>query len=46
VGTFPWRLEDKKEDKLCWFTCQEHVEKYVERYKLSSKQYKCQRYYK
>ena len=39
---FPWRLEDKKENKLCWFECQEHVMKYVERYKLTKTEYKCQ----
>jgi len=40
--TFPWRLEDKRESKTCWFQCQEHVEKYLTRYKMISKEYKCQ----
>jgi hypothetical protein len=40
--TFPWRLDDRKEGKTCWFQCQEHVEKYLTRYKMTSKEYKCQ----
>ena len=40
--TFPYRLEDKRESKTCWFQCEEHVIKYVTRYNMSSKEYKCQ----
>ncbi len=42
VPTFPWRLEDQREGKTCWFQCKEHVEKYLTRYKMTSKEYKCQ----
>ena len=38
--TFPWRLEDRKENKTCWFQCFEHAEKYINRYNLQPKQYK------
>jgi hypothetical protein len=38
--TFPWRLEDRKENKTCWFQCFEHAEKYITRYNLESKDYK------
>ena len=38
--TFPWRLEDRKENKTCWFQCFEHAEKYITRYTLQSKDYK------
>jgi len=36
---FPFRLEYKEEktNKICWFECQEHLDKYVERYKLKKK---------
>lgn len=32
---FPYRLEytDGKEERICWFTCEEHLQKYIERYK-------------
>ena len=40
--TFPWRLEDRKENKVCHFQCFEHVEKYIRRYDLKKKQYKLQ----
>jgi hypothetical protein len=32
---FPYRLEhtDKSESKVCWFSCEEHLQKYIERYK-------------
>jgi len=32
---FPYRLEhtDKGESKVCWFSCEEHLKKYIERYK-------------
>lgn len=36
---FPIRLEHKdgKDKKTCWFQCQSHFEKYVNRYKLKPK---------
>ena len=32
---FPYRLEytDGKEHKVCWFMCEEHLKKHLERYK-------------
>ena len=42
VGTFPWRLEDRKEKKTCWFQCFDHAEKYILRYQLTKLQYKLQ----
>jgi hypothetical protein len=32
---FPYRLEytDGKEEKICWFTCEDHLKKYIDRYK-------------
>lgn len=32
---FPFRLEHKdgKDNKVCWFSCQEHLQKYIDRYK-------------
>jgi len=42
-STFPWRLEDRKENKVCHFQCLDHAEKYIRRYKLEPiKQYKLQ----
>ena len=41
-ATMIWRLEDRKENKLCWFQCYEHAEKYILRYKLKKLQYKLQ----
>ncbi|OUU54102.1 MAG: hypothetical protein CBC21_12445 [Proteobacteria bacterium TMED61] len=43
VETFPWFLENRKEDnKKCWFQCEDHVIKYVTRYNLYPiKDYKC-----
>ena len=42
VNMFPWRLEDRKEKKTCWFTCYDHAEKYIRRYQLTKLQYKLQ----
>lgn len=42
VGTFPWRLEDRKEKKIAWFQCYDHAEKYIRRYNLTKLQYKLQ----
>lgn len=38
---FPLTLKHKdgKEDKVCYFQCQEHLDKYIERYKIKSKDY-------
>ncbi len=32
---FPYRLEhtDKGESKVCWFSCEDHLKKYIDRYK-------------
>jgi len=32
---FPWRLENG--DMICHFVCKEHLQKYLDRYKLKSK---------
>lgn len=37
--TFPYRLDIKKQDRVCWFSCEEHLIKLIEREKLSEKQY-------
>ncbi len=40
--TFKWRLEDRKENKTCWFSCEDHVQTYIDRYKLKAiKDYIC-----
>ena len=39
--TFPIFLEDLTEKKRCWFTCVEHAQKYIDRYKPK---YKCYQY--
>ena len=36
--TFPWRLDLK--DVVCHFECEEHLQKYLDRYKLKPKDYK------
>lgn len=38
IETFPIFLHDLSENKRCWFTCVEHAQKYVDRYKPK---YKC-----
>ena len=32
---FPYRLEytDGKDERVCWFTCQEHLQKHIDRHK-------------
>ena len=42
VQTFPWRLDDRKEKKVCHFQCYEHATKYIVRYKYEPKHYKLQ----
>ena len=39
--TFPYRLESKegKTKKVCWFSHESHVHKYIERHKLNKKDY-------
>ena len=36
---FAFRLEfgEKKNPTICWFECQEHLDKYLERYKLDKR---------
>jgi len=36
---FGFRLEfgEKKNSTICWFECQEHLDKYLERYKLDKR---------
>ena len=36
---FPIRLEykDGKDSKICWFECEEHLQKHLDRYKLKKK---------
>ena len=36
--TFPWRLEFS--GVVCHFECEEHLQKYLDRYKLKPKEYK------
>ena len=33
VDTFPYRLEDKNEKKTCYFQCESHARKYIDRHK-------------
>lgn len=40
--SFSWRLEDRRENKVCHFQCYEHAEKYIRRYQLDKKEYKLQ----
>ena len=41
--SMPWRLEDRKENKVCWFQCYEHAVKYIQRYNLQAiKEYNLQ----
>jgi hypothetical protein len=39
--TFPYRLETKegKTKKVCWFSHESHVHKYIERHKLAKNNY-------
>ena len=36
---FPWRLDDKKDHKTCWFTDYHHVLTYLNRYNLQPNHY-------
>ncbi len=42
--TFPYRLDIKGENRICWFQCHEHALKEIERGKLQSKDYTYQVY--
>jgi hypothetical protein len=35
--SFPWRLEHNDKKTICYFECEEHLDKYVKRYKLKDK---------
>lgn len=39
--TFPYRLELKegKDKRVCWFECQEHVDRFLKRQKLKKTDY-------
>ena len=41
IEMFPIFLHDLTENKRCWFTCIEHAQKYIDRYKH---EYKCYQY--
>ena len=45
--TFPYRIEhqEAKGKKLCWFSHESHVHKYIERHKLNKKDYVAECYY-
>lgn len=38
--TFPYRLDDKRDKKVCHFQCFEHAAKYITRYNMLPKEYK------
>lgn len=38
--SFPYRLDDKRENKVCHFQCFEHAEKHITRYNMLPKDYK------
>jgi len=42
--TFPYRLEIKKEKRICWFECPEHAIKEINRTNLQPKEYTYQVY--
>lgn len=31
--SFLWRLDNLDEKRVCWFECQDHAEKYIQRYR-------------
>lgn len=35
--SFPWRLEYKDQSTICYFECEEHIQKYIDRYGLKPK---------
>ncbi len=40
-STFPFRLEltEGKDKRVCWFECQEHVDRFLKRHQLKRKDY-------
>ena len=40
-STFPYRLDliDGKDKRVCWFECQEHVDRFLKRQNLKKKDY-------
>jgi hypothetical protein len=40
-STFPFRLDLKegKDNRICWFECQAHVDKFIQKHKLKKKDY-------
>lgn len=38
--TFPFRIDVKSQGRVCWFECEEHMTKLIEREKLNEKDYK------
>ena len=38
-STFPYRLEDKTDNKVCYFQCEDHAVKYINRYNPDYKLY-------
>ena len=40
-STFPFRLElvDGKDKRVCWYECQEHVDRFLKRHQLKKKDY-------
>lgn len=43
--TFPFTLKhlNPKEKKVCYFVCKEHMDKYIERSKMTKKEYKIEK---
>jgi len=39
--TFPYRIDltDKKDKRICWFECSEHVDRFIKQHKLKKKDY-------
>jgi len=38
-SNFLYRLEDKKDNKVCWFEYEDQAEQYIRRHKLKKKEY-------
>ena len=38
-SNFLYRLDDKKEKKICWFEYEDQAQKYITRHKLKKKDY-------
>lgn len=37
--TFRLELKEGKDNRVCWFECQDHVDRYLSRHKLKKKDY-------